>query len=91
MTNRKKLVTEMGRIGREEFRASQKMPLVVVLDNVRSLHNVGSVFRTSDAFGGGCWYECEVCGTRTEEKPMPWIAEKAWNNGELIPGQFSLF
>lgn len=50
MTNRKKLVTEMGRIGREEFRASQKMPLVVVLDNVRSLHNVGSVFRTSDAF-----------------------------------------
>ena len=50
MINRKKLVTEMGRIGREEFRASQKMPLVVVLDNVRSLHNVGSVFRTSDAF-----------------------------------------
>lgn len=49
------------------------------------------IFRTSDAFGGGCWYECEVCGTRTEEKPMPWIAEKAWNNGELIPWQFSLF
>lgn len=50
MTNKKKLVTEMGRIGCEEFRSSQKMPLVVVLDNVRSLHNVGSVFRTSDAF-----------------------------------------
>lgn len=48
--NRKKLVTEMGRMGCEEFRASQKLPLVVVLDNVRSLHNVGSVFRTSDAF-----------------------------------------
>ena len=48
--NRKKLVTEMGRMDREEFRISQKLPLVVVLDNVRSLHNVGSVFRTSDAF-----------------------------------------
>ena len=47
---KKKLVTEMGRIGRDEFAASQKLPLTVVLDNIRSLHNVGSVFRTSDAF-----------------------------------------
>ncbi len=48
--NRKKLVTEMGRISGEDFRNAEKLPLVVVLDNVRSLHNVGSVFRTSDAF-----------------------------------------
>ena len=34
----------------EEFRASEKLPLTVVLDNVRSLNNIGSVFRTSDAF-----------------------------------------
>lgn len=47
---KKKLVTEMGRIGRDEFIASDKLPLTVVLDNIRSLHNVGSVFRTSDAF-----------------------------------------
>ena len=40
----------MGRIGREEFLSSHKLPLTVVLDNIRSLHNVGSVFRTSDAF-----------------------------------------
>lgn len=40
----------MGRMGREEFLVARKLPLVVVLDNVRSLHNVGSVFRTSDAF-----------------------------------------
>lgn len=40
----------MGRIGREEFISSHKLPLTVVLDNIRSLHNVGSVFRTSDAF-----------------------------------------
>ena len=48
--NKKKLVTEMGRIDAETFRAAGKLPLIVVLDNVRSLHNVGSVFRTSDAF-----------------------------------------
>jgi tRNA G18 (ribose-2'-O)-methylase SpoU len=50
MMNRKKLVTEMGRMGRDAFIESEKLPLIVVLDNVRSLHNVGSVFRTSDAF-----------------------------------------
>ena len=48
--NRKKLVTEMGRIDRDAFAKADKLPLVVVLDNVRSLHNVGSVFRTGDAF-----------------------------------------
>ena len=40
----------MNRISVEEFHSSEKLPLVVVLDNVRSLYNVGSVFRTSDAF-----------------------------------------
>ena len=47
---RKLKVTEMNRITAEEFREAEKLPLVVVLDNVRSLYNVGSVFRTSDAF-----------------------------------------
>ena len=47
----KKLTTEeMGRMTVEEFRASEKLPLTVVLDNVRSLNNIGSIFRTSDAF-----------------------------------------
>ena len=41
---------ELGRKNVEEFRAAAKIPLVIVLDNVRSLHNVGSVFRTADAF-----------------------------------------
>lgn len=46
-----KLTTEeMGRMTVEEFRKSEKLPLTVVLDNVRSLNNIGSVFRTSDAF-----------------------------------------
>ncbi len=43
-------VKELNRITPEEFKQSQKFPLVVVLDNVRSLYNVGSVFRTSDAY-----------------------------------------
>ena len=40
----------MGRIDRDAFTKADKLPLAVVLDNVRSLHNVGSVFRTGDAF-----------------------------------------
>lgn len=41
---------ELNRLNLEEFKNSQKTPLAIVLDNVRSAHNVGSVFRTSDAF-----------------------------------------
>ena len=41
---------ELGRKTIQEFRLSEKTPLVLVLDNVRSMHNVGSIFRTADAF-----------------------------------------
>jgi tRNA G18 (ribose-2'-O)-methylase SpoU len=41
---------ELGRKSVDEFRGSDKRPIVVVLDNIRSMHNVGSVFRTADAF-----------------------------------------
>ena len=47
---RKLKITELNRISIEEFKEAEKLPLVVVLDNIRSLHNIGSVFRTSDAF-----------------------------------------
>ena len=48
----KKLTTEeMHRMTVAEFHASEKLPLTVVLDNVRSLNNIGSIFRTADAFG----------------------------------------
>ena len=50
MNYRKLKITEMGRMSVEEFHEAEKMPLVVVLDSVRSLYNVGSVFRTCDAF-----------------------------------------
>ena len=49
--NYRKLRTiEMKRLTIEQFREAEKLPLVVVLDDVRSMYNVGSVFRTSDAF-----------------------------------------
>ncbi|HKM44608.1 MAG TPA: RNA methyltransferase [Dysgonamonadaceae bacterium] len=51
MKNRRKLkVEELNRIDIEEFKEARKINLTVVLDNVRSLNNIGSVFRTSDAF-----------------------------------------
>ena len=47
---RKLKITELNRLTAEEYKKSDKTPLIVVLDNVRSLNNVGSVFRTADAF-----------------------------------------
>lgn len=47
---KKTTILEMNRLSVEEFRNADKLPLIVVLDDVRSLYNVGSVFRTSDAF-----------------------------------------
>ena len=41
---------ELNRKSVEEFKAASKIPVIVVLENIRSMHNVGSVFRTSDAF-----------------------------------------
>ncbi len=47
---RKLKLDELGRVGVDEFKRQNKLPLVVVLDNVRSMHNIGSIFRTSDGF-----------------------------------------
>ncbi|GAF03979.1 RNA methyltransferase [Saccharicrinis fermentans] len=50
---------ELNRLSVEEFKASAKTPIIALLDNVRSLNNVGSVFRTSDAL---CLEEIYLCG-----------------------------
>lgn len=47
---RKLSMDELNRKSVDEFRESQKIPIVVILDNIRSMHNVGSVFRSADAF-----------------------------------------
>ncbi|MBQ7180774.1 MAG: RNA methyltransferase [Bacteroidaceae bacterium] len=70
---RKLKVTEMGRLSVEEYHAAEKTQLVVVLDHVRSLYNVGSVLRTADAFrlAGVC-----LCGI-TAVPPHPEIHKTA--------------
>lgn len=60
---RKLKITELNRISADEFKDTSKIPLVVVLDNIRSLNNVGSVFRTSDAFLVEAIYLCGITST----------------------------
>jgi len=49
---------ELGRASAEQIRAAEKHPVIVILDDVRSMHNVGSVFRTCDAFAAEALYLC---------------------------------
>lgn len=64
---RKLRTTELNRLSTEQFKNASKTPVVVVLDNVRSLLNVGSVFRTSDAFLFEKIYLCGVTPTPNNE------------------------
>ena len=59
--NQKLTTSEMGRMTVEQYRASDKLPLVVLLDNVRSQYNVGSVFRTADAMRIERVVLCGIC------------------------------
>ena len=60
---RKLKLHELGRITIDQFKEAPKTPIVVVLDNVRSLHNVGSIFRTSDAFRLQSIFLCGITST----------------------------
>ncbi len=60
---RKLTVEDLNRIDVDTFRRSEKLPLIMVLDNVRSLHNVGSVLRTADAFRIEAVYMCGITAT----------------------------
>lgn len=60
---RKLTVEDMHRIDVATFKQAQKLPLIMVLDNVRSLHNVGSVLRTADAFRIEAVYMCGITAT----------------------------
>lgn len=64
---------ELGRISVEEYKNVEKAPVVVVLDNVRSQHNIGSAFRTCDSFRISKIFLCGICAT----PPSPEIHKSA--------------
>ena len=70
---RKLKVTEMNRLTVDEFKSSEKMPLTVVLDDVRSMYNVGSVLRSCDAFRVEAVWLCGI----TAVPPHPEIHKTA--------------
>ena len=63
MKNRKLKNSELDRKTSEDFKNSEKTPLIIVLDNIRSLNNIGSVFRTADAFLIQKIYLCGITAT----------------------------
>lgn len=80
----KKTIWEMGRDTVEQFRAKEKMPVAVVLDNVRSLNNIGSIFRTSDAFRVA---EVVLCGIAATP-PSPEIHKTALGAEESVSWRY---
>lgn len=61
MQNRKLLNIELGRVSAQEYKELPESGVVVVLDNVRSAHNVGSAFRTADSFKADKVWLCGIC------------------------------
>lgn len=60
---RKLSMDELNRLSAEEFRAIEKLPYILILDDIRSMNNVGSVFRTADAFKAEKIYLCGITAT----------------------------
>ena len=61
MGNRKLLNIELGRVSAQEYKELPKSGIVLVLDNIRSAHNVGSAFRTADSFKADKVWLCGIC------------------------------
>ncbi len=57
---RKLSMDELNRISKDEFKEAEKLPIIIVLDNIRSLSNVGAFFRTADAFRIKALYLCGI-------------------------------
>ncbi len=61
---------EMQRLDKERFKMAEKLPVCIVLDNIRSAHNVGSIFRTADAFRIESIYLTGICATPPQKDVM---------------------
>ncbi|WP_337392482.1 RNA methyltransferase [Prevotella sp.] len=81
---RKLRTIEMQRLSVDEFHEAAKLPLIVVLDDVRSLHNVGSVFRSGDAFRVEAVYLCGITAT----PPHPEIHKTALGGEDSVAWRY---
>ena len=85
MDREKKNIFELTHCSVKQYREMDKFPVAVLLDNVRSMNNVGSVFRTSDAF---LIYEVILCGI-TGRPPHPEISKTALGAEESVRWSYS--
>ncbi|MBR0038220.1 MAG: RNA methyltransferase [Bacteroidales bacterium] len=81
---KKLTILEMGRINTDQFKKAEKMPLIIILDNIRSLNNIGSVFRTSDAFRVESIYLCGISAV----PPSPEIHKTALGAEDSVDWQY---
>lgn len=81
---RKLRTIEMNRLSVDAFKEAPKMPLIVVLDDVRSMYNIGSVFRTSDAFRVEAVYLCGI----TARPPHPEIHKTALGGEDSVTWRY---
>jgi tRNA G18 (ribose-2'-O)-methylase SpoU len=82
--NEKLSMNDLGRLSSSEFKSIEKNKIILVLDNIRSLNNVGSAFRTSDAFLIEAIYLCGVTGT----PPKPEIQKTALGATETVSWKY---
>ena len=85
MKLRKLLNIELERISAEEYKASHDIGMIVILDNIRSAHNVGSAFRTCDSFKADKLWLCGICAT----PPSAEIRKTALGAEESVPWEYS--
>ena len=83
--NKKLKLEELNRLSIEDFKKSEKDPIIVLLDNVRSLHNIGSVFRTCDAMGVNKVYLCGI----TAQPPHREIRKTAIGATESVDWEYA--
>jgi tRNA G18 (ribose-2'-O)-methylase SpoU len=81
---RKLKMEELGRLSVEEFKKSPKIPVIIVLDDIRSLNNIGSVFRTADAFRVNSIHLCGI----TARPPHREINKTALGATESVKWQY---
>ena len=83
--NRKLLNIELGRLNPADYSSQPSSGMVVVLDNIRSAHNVGSAFRTCDSFKADRLFLCGICAT----PPSAEIRKSALGAEESVPWEYA--